>query len=84
MTWIQTLTLPDKEKPEKTTGVLWDLNPGPLDLKAKKLQGVLALCEFHYCEFHYCGFSKLSRYISKNLAKVILWAIYFVTAYIHD
>ena len=23
------------------------------------LQGVLALCEFHYCEFHYCGFSKL-------------------------
>ena len=28
-----------------------------------QLQGVLALCEFHYCEFHYCGFSKLSRYI---------------------
>ena len=25
----------------------------------KTLQGVLALCEFHYCEFHYCGFSKL-------------------------
>ena len=24
-----------------------------------ELQGVLALCEFHYCEFHYCGFSKL-------------------------
>ena len=23
------------------------------------IQGVLALCEFHYCEFHYCGFSKL-------------------------
>ena len=23
------------------------------------LQGVLALCEFHYCEFGYCGFSKL-------------------------
>ena len=23
------------------------------------VQGVLALCEFHYCEFHYCGFSKL-------------------------
>ena len=22
------------------------------------LQGVLALCEFHYCEFRYCGFSK--------------------------
>ena len=37
MTWIQTLTLPDKEKPEKTTGMLWDLNPGPLDLKAKML-----------------------------------------------
>ena len=26
---------------------------------AKQIQGVLALCEFHYCEFHYCGFSKL-------------------------
>ena len=25
------------------------------------LQGVLALCEFHYCEFHYCGFSKISK-----------------------
>ena len=24
-----------------------------------EVQGVLALCEFHYCEFHYCGFSKL-------------------------
>ena len=24
-----------------------------------KLQGVLALCEFHYCKFHCCGFSKL-------------------------
>ena len=23
------------------------------------IQGVLALCEFHYCEFGYCGFSKL-------------------------
>ena len=23
------------------------------------VQGVLALCEFHYCGFHYCGFSKL-------------------------
>ena len=23
------------------------------------VQGVLALCEFHYCEFHYCSFSKL-------------------------
>ena len=23
------------------------------------VQGVLALCEFHYCEFRYCGFSKL-------------------------
>ena len=23
-----------------------------------KIQGVLALCEFHYCEFRYCGFSK--------------------------
>ena len=22
------------------------------------IQGVLALCEFHYCEFCYCGFSK--------------------------
>ena len=31
----------------------------------------------------YCGFSKLSRYISKNLANAILWAIYFVTEYIH-
>ena len=32
------------------------------------VQGVLALCEFHYCEFryckfHYCDFSKISRYI---------------------
>ena len=26
------------------------------------IQGVLALCEFHYCEFHYCNFSKLSTY----------------------
>ena len=47
------------------------------------IQGVLALCEFHYCEFHYCGISKLSRYISKDLANAILWTIYFVTAYIH-
>ena len=23
------------------------------------VQGVLALCEFHYGKFHYCGFSKL-------------------------
>ena len=23
------------------------------------IQGVLALCEFHYFEFHYCGFSRL-------------------------
>ena len=23
------------------------------------LQGVFALCKFHYCEFYYCGFSKL-------------------------
>ena len=23
------------------------------------IQGVLALCEFHYCKFRYCGFSKL-------------------------
>ena len=23
------------------------------------IQGVLALCKFHYFEFHYCGFSKL-------------------------
>ena len=46
------------------------------------VQGVLALCEFHYCEFHYCGFSKLSRYITKKLANAILWPIYFVTAYI--
>ena len=48
-----------------------------------EVQGVLALCEFHYCEFHYCGFSKLSRYISKNLANAISWAISFVTAYVH-
>ena len=27
--------------------------------KILKIQGVLALCEFHYCEFGYCGFSKL-------------------------
>ena len=26
------------------------------------VQGVLALCKFHYCKFHYCGFSNLSRY----------------------
>ena len=25
---------------------------------SKNVQGILALCEFHYCEFHYCGFSK--------------------------
>ena len=43
------------------------------------LQGVLFLCQFYYC-----GFSKLSRYISNNLANAILWAIYFFTAYIHD
>ena len=36
-----------------------------------QLQGVLALCEFHYCEFRYCGFSKL--YIEN--ANAILWAI---------
>jgi hypothetical protein len=28
-------------------------------LKVLKVQGVLALCEFHYSEFHYSGFSKL-------------------------
>ena len=51
--------------------------------QTSRVQGVLALCEFHYCEFHCCGFSKLSRYtITKNLANAILWAIYFVTAYI--
>ena len=27
-------------------------------LFSNTLQGVLALCEFHYCEFCYCGFSK--------------------------
>ena len=30
-----------------------------IELHAWIVQGVLALCEFHYCEFHYCGFSKL-------------------------
>ena len=38
-----------------------------------EIQGVLALCEFHYCEFRYRGFSKLSSYISKNLANAILF-----------
>ena len=28
------------------------------------MQGILALCEFHWCEFHYCNFSKLSSYIN--------------------
>ena len=37
MIWIRTLTLPDKEKTEKNTGMLWGLNPGPVDLKAKLL-----------------------------------------------
>ena len=45
--------------------------------QTNNIHGVLALRKFHYC-----GFSKLSRYISKNLANAILWAIYFVTAYI--
>ena len=49
----------------------------------KLIQGVLALCKFHYCEFRYCGFSKLSRYVSKNLANAIVWAIYFFALYIH-
>ena len=31
-----------------------------IDLNLDQIQGVLALCEFHYCEFHYCDFSKLS------------------------
>ena len=31
----------------------------PLSKQPSVIQGVLALCEFHYCEFHYCGFSKL-------------------------
>ena len=29
------------------------------------VQGVLALCKFHYCKFHYCGFSNLSRYTER-------------------
>ena len=29
-------------------------------MKQNVVQGVLALCEFHYCEFHYCGFSNHS------------------------
>ena len=52
--------------------VIFDLNQVVSDLSKNKflypiyieinkflVQGVLALCEFHYCEFRYCGFSKL-------------------------
>ena len=35
-----------------------------IDSLLKQVQGVLALCEFHYCEFGYCGFSKLLQGIS--------------------
>ena len=49
----------------------------------KKIHGVLALCAFHYCEFHFCGFSKLSRYISKNLTNASLWAIYIFCYCVH-
>ena len=28
------------------------------DICSYHIQGVFALCEFHYCEFHYCSFSK--------------------------
>ena len=38
------------------------------------VQGVLALCEFHYCEFHYFGFSKLSINIC------LMWILdYFIS-----
>jgi hypothetical protein len=42
----------------------WTTFLGSLDhlqvgTQINSVQGVLALCEFHYCEFHYCGFSKL-------------------------
>ena len=32
----------------------------PDDQGENYLQGILALCKFHYWEFHYCNFSKLS------------------------
>ena len=44
-----------------------------LQKSMKKLQGVLALCEFHYCEFHYCNFSKHSR----NICLMLFWAKIF-------
>ena len=51
------------------------------------LQGVLALCEFHYCEFRYCGFSKLSRYILLlrfyiYFADAIFWLMRFYVLFI--
>ena len=30
-----------------------------LEISTFSLQGVLALCEFHYCKFHYCGITKI-------------------------
>ena len=35
------------------------LGLGFVEFFGNDVQGVLALCEFHYCEFGYCGFSKL-------------------------
>ena len=43
------------------------------------IQGVLALCEFHYREFRYCGFSKP---LLKICLVQILCTINFVTAII--
>ena len=34
------------------------------------IQGVLALCEFHYCEFHYCDFSKISKYLANAITVI--------------
>ena len=33
-----------------------------------QIQGVLALCKFHYCEFHHCDFFKYSRSIQLKYA----------------
>ena len=40
-------------------GPIWLRMLPRIEKKNALLQGVLALCEFHYCEFRYCSFSKL-------------------------
>ena len=47
--------------------------------KSWRVEGVLALCEFHYCEFHYCGIRhkaiflcSLKRLYSKNFVAFVL------------